>query len=156
MDWQSPPDRRLDAAWHPAGVTDERAERRDDSGVPRVLAAADVEALAWAPLPGLPGVAQKVLWRSGGIVIGLIRVEPGHERPAHVHAAAHHHIWVVAGSCTMLGRPIAAGAYVHVPPGVRHGVADVGPDGCTYFYTHRPLGRAPLGEAQVAGAVGAE
>ncbi|MFL6139241.1 MAG: cupin domain-containing protein [Frankiaceae bacterium] len=131
-------------------------DRRDDRGVPRVLAAADVDALAWEPLPGLPGVAQKVLWRSGEIVIGLLRVEPGHERPAHVHASAHHHIWVVAGSCTMLGRPVGAGAYVHVPPGVRHEVADVGPEGCTYFYTHRPLERQSLLEAQLAGAVDAE
>jgi uncharacterized RmlC-like cupin family protein len=131
-------------------------EDRDDAGVPRVLSTADVDGMAWEPLPGMPGVAQKVLWRSGEIVIGLIRVEAGHERPAHVHLAAQHHIWVVAGSCTMLGREVGAGAYVHVPPGVRHAVTEVGPDGCTYFYTHRPLERRPVGEAQVAGAVGAE
>ena len=130
--------------------------RRDDRGTVRVLAAPDVEAMEWEPLPGSPGVGQKVLWQSGEVVIGLIRVEPGHERPAHEHFSAHHHIWIVSGSCTMLDRHVGAGAYVYVPPGVRHEVVDVGPEGCTYFYTHRPLERQPLGEAQIAGAADVE
>jgi mannose-6-phosphate isomerase-like protein (cupin superfamily) len=140
------------------GTVTERAEpaRRDDLGVLRVLGAADVEAMDWEPLRDLPGVGHKVLWQSGEVVIGLVRVEAGHEKPAHEHYSAHHHIWVVSGSCTMIGRPLAAGSYVYVPPGVSHEVADVGPEGCVYFYTHRPLEKESLMVAQIAGAAGVE
>lgn len=127
--------------------------RRDDRGRLQVLAADDVAALPWQPLRDLEGVVQKVLWQSGDVVIGLIRVGAGVEKPAHVHLAAHHHIWLVSGSCSMLGRELSAGAYVHIPPGVAHEVTGVGPEGCVYFYTHRPHD-VPLAEAQVAGEAG--
>ena len=112
---------------------------RDDLGRLIVLAAADVEALNWEPLRDLTGVQQKVLWRSGDVVIGLIRVEPGAEKPAHTHHGAHHHILVTAGSATMLGRELTAGSYAYIPPDTPHEVVDVGPEGCTFFYTYRPV-----------------
>ena len=124
---------------------------RDDMGRMIVLAAQDVEGLAWEPLRDLKGVSAKVLWRSGDVAVGLIRVEAGAEKPPHVHHGAHHHIWVVAGSATMLGRPLSAGSYVYIPPGIEHEVADVGPDGCTFLYTFRPV-EVKAGAPQIAGS----
>lgn len=118
-------------------------QERDDLGRVMVLAAEEVDRIPWEPLRDLEGVYSKALWQSGDVVIGLIRVEPGATKPAHRHHGAHHHILIVAGSATMLGRPLSAGAYVYVPPGVPHEVVDVGPDGCTFFYTYRPLELGP-------------
>ncbi|MEZ5115866.1 MAG: hypothetical protein R2737_06325 [Candidatus Nanopelagicales bacterium] len=112
---------------------------RDDLGRLIVLSGGEVDALDWEPLRGLPGVHHKVLWRSGDVVLGLIRVDAGAEKPAHSHHGAHHHILVTQGSCTMVGTPMDTGAYAYIPPGVEHEVTDVGPDGVTFFYTYRPL-----------------
>ena len=123
---------------------------RDDLGRLIVLAASDVDALGWEPLRDLSGVSQKVLWQSGDVVIGLIRVEPGAEKPAHTHHGAHHHILVTQGSATMLGRQLDAGSYAYIPPDTPHEVVDVGPDGCTFFYTYRPLERRARGASHEA------
>lgn len=112
---------------------------RDDLGRLMVLAASDVDAIAWEPMAEQPGVVSKLLWRSGDVAIGLIRVEAGAERAAHVHHSAHHHIWVVDGAATMVGEPLTAGSYVYIPPGVRHEVTGVGPLGVTFLYTYRPI-----------------
>lgn len=134
-----------------------QAAPRDDLGHLMVLRSQDVDELPWEPLKDLDGVSCKVLWRSGDTAVGLIRVEAGAEKPAHVHYGAHHHIWVVAGSATMVGRPLTAGSYVYVPPGVQHEVTDVGADGCTFLYTFRPIELGPdahrPGEPQIAGVV---
>lgn len=112
---------------------------RDDLGRLMVLAATDVDAIGWEPLAEQTGVFSKVLWRSGDVAIGLIRVESGAEKAPHVHHGAHHHIWVVDGAATMVGQPLTAGSYVYIPPGVRHEVTDVGGQGVTFFYTYRPV-----------------
>jgi uncharacterized RmlC-like cupin family protein len=112
---------------------------RDDLGHLIVLSAQEVDDVTWKPLGDLPGVTHKVLWRSGDVVLGLIHLDPGAENPAHVHQGAHHHILITEGSATMIGRALQAGSYVYVPPGVPHEVVDVGPDGCTFFYTYRPV-----------------
>ena len=101
--------------------------------------AADVDAIAWEPLRGLPGVAHKVLWKSGDTVLGLMRLEPGAENPAHVHHGAHHHILVTQGSATMMGTVVKEGSYLYIPPDVSHDVVEVGPAGCTFLYTYRPV-----------------
>ena len=124
-------------------MTQVTTQVRDDLGRLLVLDAAEVSALPWEPLRDHVGVHAKTLWRSGDVAVGLIRVDPGAEKPAHVHYGAHHHILVVSGSVTMLGRPLQAGAYLYVPPGVEHEVTAVGPDGCTFFYTFRPLETPP-------------
>ncbi len=116
---------------------------RDDLGQIIVQSAAEVEQLPWRPLGDTPGVSHKVLWRSGDVVLGMIRLEPGAENPAHVHQGAHHHILITQGGATMLGRPLDAGSYVYVPPGTAHEVVDVGPQGCTFFYTYRPVELPP-------------
>jgi quercetin dioxygenase-like cupin family protein len=110
---------------------------RDDLGRVIVATAADVEAAEWQTV--LPGVEHKVLWQSGDTSLGLMRVAPGAENPEHSHHAAHHHIYVLSGEATMLGRRVGPGAYVYIPPSVAHAVTDVSDEGCTFFYTYRPL-----------------
>lgn len=111
---------------------------RDDLGRLIVQSAADIDAMQWEPL-GSPDVANKTLWRSGDIVLGLIRVAPGASKPEHTHHGAHHHILITKGSCVMVGKRVDAGSYVYIPPGVAHAVDDVGPDGVEFFYTYRPV-----------------
>jgi anti-sigma factor ChrR (cupin superfamily) len=112
---------------------------RDDLGRLRVLDRAAIEAMPWEPRPGQDGVWQKTLWRSGDVVVGLLRFAHGATEPGHAHHAAHHHIWVVSGSATVAGRSLTEGSYAYVPPGVVHETRDVGPDGCVLLYTYRPL-----------------
>ncbi len=115
---------------------------RDDLGRLMVRSAAEIAALPWESI-GIEGVEHKVLWQSGDVVIGLIRVAGGGRKPEHVHLGAHHHIWITAGSCDMVGRAVSAGSYVYIPPGVPHAVDNVGPSGCEFFYTYRPLEQPP-------------
>ena len=103
-----------------------------------VLPADEVERLPWVPVPACPGVDEKTLWKVGDFVVALLRYSPGSSTPGRGHQAAHHHIWVVSGSCLLAGRRLEAGSYVHVPPGAEHSVGEVGPDGCTLMQMHRP------------------
>lgn len=112
---------------------------RDDLGKLLVTTADDVAAMEWQNQPGLPGVQHKVLWQSGDVTVGLMKVEAGAVNPEHTHHAAHHHILMLDGECSMVGRHVGPGAYVYIPPMVPHAVTDVGADGCTFFYTYRPL-----------------
>jgi quercetin dioxygenase-like cupin family protein len=124
---------------------------RDDLGELIVMTAADVEAQPWLQLGNEPGVTQKLLWHSGSVQLGLIRIEPGSENPVHTHSRAQHHILVTQGEATMVGKRMAAGAYVYVPPGTPHGVTEVGPEGVTFFYTYRPVTGAEPEEQQDRG-----
>lgn len=103
-----------------------------------VLERADIDAQDWLPLRGLAGVGNKVLWRSGQLTVGIIRLEPGAEEPGHVHPDADHHIYVLDGSARIAGQDVRPGGFVFVPAGVRHATTDVGPDGCTFYYTYLP------------------
>jgi quercetin dioxygenase-like cupin family protein len=116
---------------------------RDDLGRLIVTSADQIEQMPWEDLRGLDGVSHKVLWRSGDVVLGLIRVAPGHEKPEHVHHGAHHHILITQGSCAMVGETVGTGSYVYIPPDVPHAVTEVGPDGVTFFYTYRPVEMPP-------------
>lgn len=116
---------------------------RDDRGTLVLLTAAEVQGRRWKPLGDEPGVTHTVLWRSGDVVIGAIRLEPGAENPEHVHQAAHHQFFVVQGEANVAGKRLDAGSYAHIPPGAPHGVSDVGPEGCLLFYSYRPLEMAP-------------
>jgi quercetin dioxygenase-like cupin family protein len=117
---------------------------RDDLGKVIVRTAAELAATPWEDLPGIEGATHKVLWQSGAVSIGMIRVEAGRTKPEHTHHGAHHHMLITQGSCVMLGRRVDAGSYVYVPPGVPHAVDDVGPEGVEFFYTHRPVEVAPV------------
>lgn len=100
-----------------------------------VLDHAAVDAMPWVPLAGLGHARHKVLWRSGESLAGVMQVDPGAEIPEHSHHGAHHHMWVLDGTCTVLGRTVDAGSYAHIPGHLDHGVA-AGPDGCTFFYLY--------------------
>ncbi|MCU0266939.1 MAG: hypothetical protein MUC45_12660 [Actinomycetia bacterium] len=113
---------------------------RNDLGILRLLSTAEIEAIPWEPLHDLPGVTHKILWRSGDITLGLIHLDPGASEPGPPHYAAHHHFFVVQGTCSIAGRPLAAGSYAYIPPETEHPTTDVGPEGATVFFTYRPLG----------------
>jgi hypothetical protein len=110
----------------------------------------EIDGLPWTDVSGSPGVHEKVLWRLGAYVQALIRYEPGAETVGEPHLAAHHHIWVVNGAGTIAGRRLVQGSYMHVPPGVRHPVGDVGPEGLTLLQMHRP--HAPVEAGRLADA----
>lgn len=121
--------------------------RRDDLGRLILLTAAEVDELSWKPLGDTPGVTHKVLWRSGDIVLGMVRLAPGAVNPAHVHQGAHHHFLVTEGSARVIDQELEAGSYAYIPPGVPHEVVAVGDAGCTLFYTYRPV-EVPARRAQ--------
>lgn len=108
----------------------------------------EIDGLPWAPVDGLPGVYEKVLWHLGSYAQALVRYEQGATSAGEPHLAAHHHIWVVSGAATIAGRRLTAGSYVHVPPQVRHAVENVGPEGCLLLQMHRP--HAPIEAEQLA------
>jgi quercetin dioxygenase-like cupin family protein len=119
---------------------------RDDLGHLILLASAEVQDLPWKPLGDSAGVSHKVLWRSGDVVLGMFRLEPGAVEPEHVHQGAHHHFLVTQGTARIIDRELGAGSYAYIPPGVAHEVAAVGDEGCTLFYTYRPV-EVPTGSA---------
>lgn len=112
--------------------------RRDDLGRLILLTSAEVDEKRWKPLGESPGVTHKVLWRSGDVVLGMFRLEAGAVEPEHVHQGAHHHFLVTQGSARIVDRDLDAGSYAYIPPGIPHEVA-AGEDGCTIFYTYRPV-----------------
>lgn len=101
---------------------------------PTIVDHAGVEQLPWEPLEGSDGVLYKLIWRSGKSVTGLMHVPAGREMSTHTHRRSEHHVWVLWGSAEMMGHRVGPGSYVHVPPGVEHGIGGVGPEGCTVLY----------------------
>ncbi len=99
----------------------------------------DIDAIAWQPVTGCPGVRAKEWWRHGDVVDALISYEAGAGTPGVPHLAAHHHVWVISGTATVAGRLVTAGSYVYVPPGVAHPIREVGGEGCTLLQMHRPF-----------------
>ena len=112
---------------------------RDDMGQLFAATSADIDAIDWVTSATMPGVSHKVLWQSGDVVLGIMRLEPGAVNPEHVHHAAHHHILLLSGQCHIAGKDLVSGSYIYIPPGVPHGVEQVGPDGVEFFYTYRPV-----------------
>jgi quercetin dioxygenase-like cupin family protein len=102
----------------------------------RVLDRSSIEDKPWEPLRGLAGVRHKVLWRSGEMIVGIVRLEPGAEEPGHAHHDAVHHVYVLHGSARIGGQTVEAGGLAVVPAGIRHAITHVGADGCTLFYTY--------------------
>lgn len=113
--------------------------RRNDLGKLILLASGQVDDLPWKPLGDSPGVSHKMLWRSGDVVLGMFRLEPGSVNPSHVHQGAHHHFLVTSGTVRIVDRELDAGSYAYIPPGVAHEVAAVGDTEATLFYTYRPV-----------------
>ena len=101
-----------------------------------VLDKRSIDDQPWEPLRGLAGVQHKVLWRSGKMVVGIVRLAPGAEEPGHAHHDAAHHVLVLHGSARIGGQTAEAGGFAFVPAGVTHATTAVGAEGCTLFYTY--------------------
>lgn len=112
---------------------------RNDLGLVIVNSKAEIDLMPWNERDDKPGVRNKILWQSGDVVLGVMRIDAGHENPVHTHHGAHHHLLIIDGECTILGKRVGPESYIYIPPGVPHGATDVGPEGCTFFYTYRPL-----------------
>jgi quercetin dioxygenase-like cupin family protein len=116
----------------PGGLSD----GRPGADTIRALGAAQIDALTWHPLEGFDGAVYKLLWQSGKSVAGVMHIPAGSEVGIHEHRYSHHHMWVLDGEAEMMGRPIRAGTYLHIPTGVDHGFDRVGAEGCTVFYLY--------------------
>lgn len=114
-----------------------------------ILDADRVDELAWEPVPGSPGVVKKLLWHLGDYTQALIRYDPGSSTPGDPLLAAHQHVWVLQGTATIAGRVLRSGSYLHIPPGYRHRVSEVGAEGCTLLQMHRP--HAPVEAEALSG-----
>ena len=75
---------------------------------------------------------------------GIIEIAPGRELDAHVHSDEDDSFYILAGEMTfVLGdRTVAApaGTFVLVPPGVRHGFRNDGPEPVRMVNVHAPAG----------------
>lgn len=103
---------------------------------PTVLSASAVSAIPKMPLGHLPGVSHAVLWQDGTSMAGVMTVAAGHHLGAHTHRKNQHHMWLLEGSATILGRHLGPGSYVHIPAGVEHDVDATETDGCTLLYLY--------------------
>lgn len=110
---------------------------------PILLDADSIMQLPDRRLPGMEAAPSKLLWRSGDSVASLTSVEPGATLTLHRQRYAQHHAWVLEGSCTIMGRILGPGAYVHIPPGAGHDVVVAGPEGATIYYVFVDEGPYP-------------
>jgi hypothetical protein len=104
-----------------------------------VLRPSEIAAGDWRPVADSPGVDQLELERCGDFVHSLVRYRPLSRTPGHPHLAAYHHLWVVAGSALVSGRPVTAGTYLTIPPGAGHAISAPGADGCVVLWIHCPM-----------------
>ena len=103
---------------------------------PVILDPTGIERLPWRQLHGQRAAVTRVLWQQGDSLAGIIRLDPGEELPSHAHAEAHHHVWVLTGTARILGEGLPEGSYVHIPAGVEHAVAAIGPEPLTMLYLY--------------------
>ena len=102
-----------------------------------VLDADAVAAIRGEPL-GAGRATRRVLWQSGGAESGVLVVPGGSQLGEHRHRVNHHHMWVLEGTASVLGRMVGTGSYVHVPGAVDHDIDARTTDGCTVFYVYEP------------------
>ena len=101
------------------------------------LPAQEVDSLAWEPLSAIgAGVRHKVLWRSGDSLAGVMEIAEGGRVDSHAHSRAHHHLWVLDGSVSVLGTTLSTGSYAHIPAGVEHELVNSGTGPCRFVYTY--------------------
>jgi len=87
----------------------------------------DTAAEPWAPVPGQPGVSERVLARdrATGMLTRLVRWEPGLDTSASGPVAHEHveEVLILSGSMRdlTLGETFRAGFYACRPPGMVHG-----------------------------------
>jgi quercetin dioxygenase-like cupin family protein len=103
------------------------------------LGAAEIDNMAWQPVPGCPGVSAKVLAFDSAIAGALIAYQPQASTPGRAHPVDQY-IWVFSGEACIAGRWLAAGSAAHVPAGAAHPVTGGSGDGCTLLQVqaHRP------------------
>lgn len=98
-----------------------------------IVPAQTVAAIDWRP-SGIPGVSYKELasgwaWRSG-----LLRLASGARLIRHAHAATAHHVWVIQGTCAVLGETLGVGSYAFVPGSTSHALEARGTGDCVVAY----------------------
>lgn len=102
-----------------------------------LLAPADIDALPQVQRAELGvGVSDRVLWRSGPSLAGIMQIDPGGRLERHTHRAAHHHMWILAGRCRVLDQVAEESSYVHIPSGMEHGMECVGATPCRFLYLY--------------------
>ena len=105
---------------------------------PQLLSPHDIVGLPVSPIGSLPGVERKILWQDGTAEAGILVLMGGHQLGAHTHRRNHHHLWVLDGHATILGREVEPGSFVHVPSGIEHDIDARGTEGCAVFYVYAP------------------
>ena len=109
--------------------------------VPTVLTADAIAALPVEPLGNLDGVSHRVLWRDATSMSGVLTVQAGHRLGTHAHRLNEHHIWILEGQASILGKTLGEGGYVHVPSELEHDIDATSTGGCTVLYLYlRPAG----------------
>ena len=97
--------------------------------------AAEVEAAAWEPLSGMPGIELKTLSATDAGRCGLIRFGSGaHELP-HSHEHGAHHVWVLEGGMFTGSQHYEKGSYLLTRSHQRH-MLEADAAGCTLFYVY--------------------
>ena len=103
---------------------------------PVVLSAEALASIPATPFGPIEGVSHKLLWTDDVSMAGILEIAPGHRLGKHAHRANHHHIWILEGRAAILGEPLGAGSYVHIPSGVEHDIDATATDGCTVYYLY--------------------
>lgn len=85
-----------------------------------ILDASQVRARAQQRVEGPAGVRRAILWEQGGSTAGLLWVDPDTRMDEHTHEQHCHHIWILEGTASVLGRDLEAGSYAFVAKGVPH------------------------------------
>jgi quercetin dioxygenase-like cupin family protein len=101
-----------------------------------VLDTAEIAALEEAPLGRSEGVTHRLLWSDGSSHSGLLELAPGAQLPEHSHTSHTHHLWVIRGGATTLGKLLRPGTYAFVPPGQPHALSADPDEGCEMFYLY--------------------
>jgi quercetin dioxygenase-like cupin family protein len=103
---------------------------------PTVLTPEEIAALPASRLGSIEGVSHRILWRDERSTAGVLTIDAGHRLGQHAHRENHHHMWVLEGRATILGKSLGAGSYVHIPRGVDHDIDATSTEGCTVFYLY--------------------
>ncbi len=101
---------------------------------PAVISAWDVGALPWVRPDGTTGVRVRTLWESPASRAVLVLLDQGAGFSLHVHPEDDHHAYVLEGRCSVGGRSLAAGSYVHTLAGEPHDVRGECPFGTKVLY----------------------
>lgn len=88
------------------------------------------------------GASTARLWTRGRSHAGVMWLEAHARLEAHTHRRHAHHVWVVEGGITSLGRELGPGSFAYVPPGQEHELL-AGSDGATFFYLYLDLFEEP-------------